>query len=140
MATPLFGFQNHTARGLALISATYGGSTTPRAGTDCLPKVIAANGTFASENLAALVSATYRDGCGNVVKVDLAASAANDKWTVSSVSVGFVQPFLGIPAMPDEDGHAVRRALALYPEAKTIDPTGELDPDERTALENDHGM
>jgi hypothetical protein len=47
---------------------------------------------------------------------------------------------LGLPATSDEDGHAVRRALALFQDAKNLAPTGDLDPDTQAALAEDHGM
>jgi hypothetical protein len=47
---------------------------------------------------------------------------------------------LGIP-VGDEDGdHALRRALAIFQSRHDLDPTGVLDADTRTRLEEKHGQ
>ena len=47
---------------------------------------------------------------------------------------------IGLPTEPDEDDHSVRRALALFQDAKSLEPSGDLDSDTQTALEDEHGL
>jgi hypothetical protein len=49
---------------------------------------------------------------------------------------------LGLPVphpKDDPDGHALRRAIAIFQLAKGLEPTGEFDAATQTALETEHG-